>query len=78
MKRLDHRERGRLGGQRTLARHGHHHFECIGRLGYEVTLERHFNSNPDAMQTFLNRCRHTATRYEARSRCRARTAQVRS
>jgi hypothetical protein len=76
MKRLNHRERGRLGGQRTLARHGHHHFECIGRLGYEVTLERHFNNDPDAMQTFLNRCRHSATRFDARSRCRVRTAQV--
>jgi hypothetical protein len=76
MKSLNHRERGRLGGQRTLQRHGHHHFECIGRLGYEVTLERHFNSDPDAMQIFLNRCRHTATRYDARSRCRVRSAQV--
>ncbi|NJO12674.1 MAG: hypothetical protein HC872_03500 [Gammaproteobacteria bacterium] len=42
MKRLNHAQRGRLGGQRTLSRHGHHHFECIGRFGYEVTLERHF------------------------------------
>jgi hypothetical protein len=76
MKRLTHTERGRLGGQRNLARHGHHHFEVIGRPGYEITLERHFGNDPLAMQTFLNRCRHSTTRYDARSRCRVRTAQV--
>jgi hypothetical protein len=76
MKPMNHAQRGQLGGQRTLARHGHHHFEVIGRLGYEVTLERHFAGDAKAMQTFLTRCRHTPTRYDARSRCRVRSAQV--
>ena len=76
MKRLDHAQRGRLGGQRTLACLGSHHFERIGRLGYEVTLERHFAGDALAMQTFLNRCRHTPTRYDERSRCHVRTAQA--
>jgi hypothetical protein len=76
MKRLDHAQRGRLGGQRTLARHGPHQFQCIGRLGYEVTLERHFAGDLNAMQTFLNRCRQSATRYDERTRCQVRSAQA--
>ncbi len=36
---LTPQERGRLGGQATLARYGRDHYSCIGRVGFRAAIE---------------------------------------
>jgi general stress protein YciG len=36
---------GRLGGLATVKAHGHEHMQAIGRRGFRVTTERHFDGD---------------------------------
>jgi hypothetical protein len=36
---------GRLGGLATVKAHGHEHMQAIGRVGFKVTTERHFDGD---------------------------------
>ena len=62
-------DRGRLGGLETLKRHGSFHMRVIGRAGYEVTLERHFAGDAQAMHSHLLKLRHAPKVWCERSQC---------
>ena len=42
------RELGRRGGLATVARHGRAHMATIGRLGFQATMDRHWNGDRKA------------------------------
>ncbi|GHF60361.1 hypothetical protein HNQ07_004238 [Deinococcus metalli] len=46
-------ERGQRGGQRTVERHGQMHIECIGRQGFQTTVERHYGGDVHAYMAAL-------------------------
>ena len=42
---LNARAMGSKGGKATLATHGREHFRVIGRKGFQVTTDRHFDGD---------------------------------
>jgi hypothetical protein len=44
---------GRKGGNATLAAHGREHFRTIGKKGFQVTTDRHFDGDRRKHLNFL-------------------------
>ncbi|WP_216329812.1 hypothetical protein [Deinococcus aestuarii] len=69
-------ERGQRGGLRTVERHGNMHMECIGRLGFQITVERYYGGDAHAYMAALRGRQGAGARvkYDPQLGCRVGTA----
>ena len=54
-KKMTKAEAGRLGGLAVVEKYGRKHMAQIGALGYQATVNKHFDGDANAANTWLSK-----------------------